>query len=215
MDLGLQGKVAIITGGSDGIGKATALSMAKEGANVVIVARRHDVLEQAAEEIKTATEGAVVALSADVTQPDTARQAVQTAVDHFGRLDVLVNNAGVSMAKSFEEVSQADWEFDFELKVWGAVRLIQESLPEMRKVGGGRIINVTNLAGRTPGPVFHAHLHLPGHWHRHHQGAFQRLGPRQHPGDHRLYRPDQERPAPEQLPCSGPNEAWSDPGCLL
>ena len=153
MDLGLQGKVAIITGGSDGIGKATALSMAKEGANVVIVARRQDVLEQAAEEIKTATEGAVVALSADVTQPDTARQAVQTAVDHFGRLDVLVNNAGVSMAKSFEEVSQADWEFDFELKVWGAVRLIQESLPEMRKVGGGRIINVTNLAGRTPGPA--------------------------------------------------------------
>ena len=56
------------------------------------------------------------------------------------------------MAKAFEEVSQEDWEYDFDLKVWGAVRLIQESIPEMRKVGGGRIINVTNLGGRTPGP---------------------------------------------------------------
>ena len=151
MDLGLQDKVAIITGGSDGIGKAAALSMSKEGANVVIVARRQEVLDQAAEEIRAATEGVVVPISADVTGPDSANQVVQTTLDRFGRLDILVNNAGTSMAKGFEQVSQEDWEFDFELKVWGAVRLIQESIPEMRKVGGGRIINVTNLGGRTPG----------------------------------------------------------------
>ena len=151
MDLGLQDKVAIVTGGSDGIGKAAALSMAKEGANVVIVARRQEVLDQAAEEIRTATEGVVVPLSADVTEPDSANKIVRTAIDRFGRLDILVNNAGVAMAKNFEEVSQEDWESDFELKVWGAVRLIQESIPEMRKAGGGRIINVTNLGGRTPG----------------------------------------------------------------
>ena len=151
MDLGLQDKVAVVTGGSDGIGKAAALSMAKEGANVVIVARRQEVLDQAAEEIRAATEGVVVPLSADVMQPESADKIVQTAIDRFGRLDILVNNAGTSMAKGFEQVSQEDWEFDFELKVWGAVRLIQESIPEMRKVGGGRIINVTNLGGRTPG----------------------------------------------------------------
>lgn len=153
MDLGLQNKVAVITGGSDGIGKAAAVSMAREGARVVIVARRPEVLEQAAAEVSAAAAhgGAALPLSADVMQPDSARHIVQTALDHFGRLDILVNNAGTSMAKGFEQVSQDDWEFDFELKVWGAVRLIQESIPEMRKAGGGRIINVTNLGGRTPG----------------------------------------------------------------
>ena len=151
MDLGLQDKVAIITGGSDGIGRAAALSMSKEGANVVIVARGQEMLDEAAEEIRAATEGAVIPISADVTGADTAERVVQTALDRFGRLDILVNNAGTSMAKGFEQVSQEDWEFDFELKVWGAVRLIQQSIPEMRKVGGGRIINVTNLGGRTPG----------------------------------------------------------------
>ena len=151
MDLGLQDKVAIITGGSDGIGKAAALSMSKEGANVVIVARGQEMLDQAAEEIRAATEGVVVPISADVTGSDTAERVVQTTLDRFGRLDILVNNAGTSMAKGFEQVSQEDWEFDFELKVWGAIRLIQQSIPEMRKVRGGRIINVTNLGGRTPG----------------------------------------------------------------
>ena len=153
MDLGLKDKVAIITGGSDGIGKAAALSMAQEGAAVVIVARRPDVLEEAVQDIKAATEGQVLPISADVTNPDSARSIVQNTLDQYGRLDILVNNAGTSMAKPFEDVSQEDWEYDFDLKVWGAVRLIQESIPEMRKVGGGRIINVTNLGGRTPGPA--------------------------------------------------------------
>ena len=153
MDMGLQDKVAIITGGSDGIGKAAAVSMAQEGAAVVIVARRQEVLDQAEKEILTATEGQVLSISADVTEPGAAKSIVESTLNKFGRLDILVNNAGTSMAKPFEAVSQNDWQFDFELKVWGAVRLIQESIPEMRKVGGGRIINVTNLGGRTPGPA--------------------------------------------------------------
>ena len=153
MDLGLQDKVAIITGGSDGIGKAAALSMAQEGAAVVIVARRQDVLDEAEQEILSATEGQVMSISADVTDPGTAKSIVQSTLNKYGRVDILVNNAGTSMAKPFEDVSQEDWEYDFDLKVWGAVRLIQESIPEMRKVGGGRIINVTNLGGRTPGPA--------------------------------------------------------------
>ena len=151
MEMGLDGKVAIVTGGSEGIGKAAALRMAGEGANVIIVARRQDVLDAAAGEIRTATEGEVTTVSADVSERGTAADVVKTTVDKYGRLDILVNNAGTSMAKGFEQVSDDDWEFDFELKVWGAVRLIRASIPEMRKVGGGRIINVTNLGGRTPG----------------------------------------------------------------
>ena len=153
MEMGLDGKVAIVTGGSEGIGKAAALRMAGEGANVIIVARRQDVLDAAADEIRTATEGEVTTVSADVSERGTAADVVKTTVDKYGRLDILVNNAGTSMAKGFEQVSDDDWEFDFELKVWGAVRLIRASIPEMRKVGGGRIINVTNLGGRTLAPT--------------------------------------------------------------
>jgi 3-oxoacyl-[acyl-carrier protein] reductase len=152
MDLGLAKKVAIITGGSEGIGKAAAHRMAEEGAQVVIVARRPDVLKAAAEEIKAATKGMVLPVQGDVAESATIDQVVHTTLDNFGRIDILVNNAGVSMAKPFEAVSDEDWESDFSLKVWGAVRFIRAVIPEMRKVGGGRIINVTNLGGRTPGP---------------------------------------------------------------
>ncbi len=153
MDMGLQDKVAIVTGGSEGIGKAAALSMAREGARVVIVARRSDVLDQAAQDIKTATEGVVLPISADVTDREAADRVVQSALDNYGRVDILVNNAGTSMAMPFENVTDDDWEGDFDLKVWGAVRFIRSVIPQMRKVGGGRIINVTNLGGRTPGPA--------------------------------------------------------------
>lgn len=151
MDLGLTEKVAIITGGSEGIGRAAAHRMAQEGARVLIVARRADVLETTAQDIRKATQGEVVAVPGDVADPHTADRVLKAALDTFGRVDVLVNNAGVSMAKSFEQVSDDDWESDFDLKVWGAVRLMRAVIPEMRKVGGGRIINVTNLGGRTPG----------------------------------------------------------------
>jgi 3-oxoacyl-[acyl-carrier protein] reductase len=152
MDLGLRDKVAIITGGSEGIGRAVAQRMAEEGARVIIVARRPDVLKAAAEEIQQVTKGTVLPVQGDVAEPTTITRVVQAALDNFGRIDILVNNAGVSMAKPFEAVSDEDWESDFSLKVWGAVRFIRAVIPEMRKVGGGRIINVTNLGGRTPGP---------------------------------------------------------------
>jgi NAD(P)-dependent dehydrogenase (short-subunit alcohol dehydrogenase family) len=151
MDLGLTGKVAIITGGSEGIGKAAAHRMAEEGARVVIVARRPEVLEAAAQSIRTATGGTVLAIPGDVAHADSPNRILETTLDAFGRVDILVNNAGVSMAKPFEAVSDPDWESDFDLKVWAAVRLMRAVIPEMRKVGGGRIINVTNLGGRTPG----------------------------------------------------------------
>jgi len=151
MDLGLTGKVAIVTGGSDGIGKAAAHRMAAEGANAVIVARRPEVLEAAAQDIRTATGGTVLPIQGDVMEADTVNRILEMTLDRFGRVDILVNNAGTSMAKPFESVSDTDWTSDFDLKVWSAIRLIRAVIPEMRQVGGGRIINVTNLGGRTPG----------------------------------------------------------------
>ena len=104
MDMGLQGKVAIITGGSDGIGKAAASAMAAEGAKVVIVARRLDVLEHAAAEIRQATGGEVTPLQVDVTSPEQLQSLFGQVMESYGRIDILVNNAGASAAGYFEEV---------------------------------------------------------------------------------------------------------------
>jgi 3-oxoacyl-[acyl-carrier protein] reductase len=152
MDLGLAGKVAIVTGGSDGIGRAAAHRLAQEGARVLIVARRAEVLQQAADDIRSATQGAVASVAGDVAEPAMAARVVRTALEQWGRIDILVNNAGTSMAKHFEAVSEEEWAADFDLKVWAAVRLIRAVIPAMRQVGGGRIINVTAIVGRTPGP---------------------------------------------------------------
>ena len=152
MDLGLVDKVAIVTGGSDGIGKAAARSMAGEGARVVIVARRPEVVNAAADEIQAATQGIVLPISGDVADVATVDRIIQATLDRFGRIDILVNNAGTSMAKAFDAVSGGDWEADFNLKVWAAIRLIRAVIPEMRRVGRGRVINVTAIVGRTPGP---------------------------------------------------------------
>ncbi len=152
MDLGLTGKVAIVTGGSDGIGKAASLRIAAEGGRVAIVARRPDVLAAAADEIRRAGGGdSVLTVQADVTEAAAAGRVVKATLDRFGAIDILVNNAGTSMAKPFDAVSDADWRADFDLKVWSAIGLIRAAVPEMRRRGGGRIVNVTNLAGRTPG----------------------------------------------------------------
>ena len=210
MDLGLTDKVAIITGGSEGIGKYAALRMAEEGARVVIVARRPDVLEEAAQDIRTATEGVVLPVPGDVSHPETSGRVVQAALDHYGRVDILVNNAGISMAKPFEDVSDEDWDSDFELKVWRAARFIRAVIPEMRKIGGGRIINVTNLGGANPRGFLHAHLHLPGRRYRHHERTVQRPGQRQYPGQHGLHRSYQERPARAAFPAAEASQSQLD-----
>src|SRR5262245_28749623 len=118
MDLGLQGKVAAITGGSDGIGKATALQFAREGAMVAICGRRPDILQQAADEISVAG-GNVLAVVADVTKPEDCQRFITDTVSRFGRLDILVNNAGTSNANHFDTVDDEVWEADLELKLFG------------------------------------------------------------------------------------------------
>jgi NAD(P)-dependent dehydrogenase (short-subunit alcohol dehydrogenase family) len=151
MDMDLKDKVAIVTGGSEGIGRAAAASMAEEGARVVICARRKDVLETAAEELRRETGGTVLPIQADASNPSDVERVVAGAVDAFGRLDIVVNNAGTSAAGPFEAVDEEGWQADMNLKFYGAIRFAKAAIPHMKRVGGGRIINVTNLGGKQPG----------------------------------------------------------------
>lgn len=151
IELELQGKAAAVTGGSDGIGKAIAFKLAAEGVSVAICGRREDVLEQAAEDIRLRTGSMVLAVQADVTKPGEVERFIQETVEAFGRLDILVNNVGTSSAYLFESATEEVWRSDFDLKVFSAVRASRAAIPHMRRVGGGRIVNITTPAGKAPG----------------------------------------------------------------
>jgi 3-oxoacyl-[acyl-carrier protein] reductase len=149
LELGLKGKVAIITGGSEGLGKATAERFGRSGAKVAMCARRPDVLEAAAKEVeKTGAE--VLALPTDVTKNDQVEKLVNAVVSRWGGVDILVNNAGTSQAASFLDVTDETWQYDFDLKVMGAIRFCRLVVPSMKARGGGAIINVTTIGGKTP-----------------------------------------------------------------
>lgn len=147
MELGLKGKVAIVTGGSEGIGKATARQLAREGVRVAICARRSEVLQLAVEELRQA--GEVIGIQADVSSAEDVKRLVAEVVERFGRLDILVNNAGTSAANRFEEIDDAAWDADLELKLHGAIRTTRAALPHLKREGG-RIINITTPGGKTP-----------------------------------------------------------------
>jgi len=149
MDLGLTGKVAIVTGGTQGIGRATALRLASEGALVVVCARGQELLDAAVAQVR-ATGGQGHAVAADVSRPDAARRIVDEALKAFGRIDILVNNAGTSATGAFESVPDEAWQADLDLKLFGAIRLIRQAVPHMKQQGGGRIVNVTNIGAKQP-----------------------------------------------------------------
>ncbi|MBX6376939.1 MAG: SDR family oxidoreductase [Clostridia bacterium] len=150
MELGLAGKVAAITGGSEGIGFATALRLAEEGVRVAICARRRELLEEAAARIRAEAGGEVLAVPADVTRQEDCERFVGEAVARFGRLDILVNNAGTSAAAPFEEVDEAAWSHDLDLKLRHAVRCSRAAIPHLRAAGGGAIVNVLAVLGKVP-----------------------------------------------------------------
>lgn len=152
MELGLKNKVAIITGASEGIGKATAERLAAEGAKVAICARRLEPLKQVADGI-TARGGIAFAHPADMSKAEDIERFIQAAADHYGRIDILVNNAGSSVRGPFEAVDESLWHQDIELKVFGAIRACRLALPYMKKQGGGRIVNISTVAGKQPGPA--------------------------------------------------------------
>jgi len=151
MDLGLSGKVAVVTGGSEGIGRAAAQSLGREGASVVVCARRADVLRQATSAVAEATGAQIVPVQADVSRAADVERVIQTAVDRFGRLDILVNNAGTSAAAAFESVTDEAWQADLDLKLFGAIRATRAAVPHLRKAGGGSIVNVLNIGAKQPG----------------------------------------------------------------
>ena len=152
LDLGLTGKVAIVTGGSDGLGRAAAEKLAAEGAKVTICARRKEHLERAADEIRKATQGQVFAHVADVSRAADCERLVDAAVAQWGGADILLNNAGTSAAAAFEKVDDEAWQADWDLKVMGAVRMCRLVIPHMKRRGGGCIVNVTTVGGKAPLP---------------------------------------------------------------
>lgn len=153
MDIRLDGRAALITGGSAGLGLAMARRFAASGAGVAIVARRPDVLDAAADTIRAEASNPdrVVAVSADVRNPGQIEAAHREAVDHLGSIDILVNNAGTSATNAFMDITDAAWQADFDLKLFAAIRFMRLVLPNMRSQRWGRIINVLNTAAKAPG----------------------------------------------------------------
>jgi 3-oxoacyl-[acyl-carrier protein] reductase len=153
MDLGLSGRAALVTGGSQGIGREIALVLASEGADIAICARRADRLEETAAEIRALGRRAV-AVAADVATPDGPAVVLDATMENFGRVDILVNNAGKGHSKPLTDLDDDDWYASFELNLMSAVRFARGCVPGMRAQGWGRIVNIASRVGREPDPYF-------------------------------------------------------------
>ncbi len=145
MELGLRDSVCIVTGASSGIGRATAMMLASEGAATLLVARGEEGLSQVAEECA----GAEV-LALDITGIDAGERLLGACLERFGRVDALVNNAGTSAVRSLEQLTEEDWQGQWELNVLGPMRLMRAVAPAMAERGYGRIVNVCSSSGKRP-----------------------------------------------------------------
>ena len=152
MDLNLEGKTALVTGGSLGLGRAMASAFHAAGANVALVARREDVLAEAKAEIEGGSGGSVGAYSCDVTDAAAITATVERATGELGAIDILVNNAGQSQTGRFEDITDEVWQYDLDLKLMAAVRFTRLVLPGMKERGWGRVINILNTAAKAPPP---------------------------------------------------------------
>ena len=150
MELNLKGKTALVTGASEGIGRAIALGLAKEGADVAICARRKETLEATASAIASETGRKVIGIPTDLTKDDDAKNFIHKARAALGRIDILVNNAGSSPGGVIETLTEADWEQSLQLKFMGYVRCIRHVLPIMVAQGGGRVVNLIGNDGVKP-----------------------------------------------------------------
>jgi 3-oxoacyl-[acyl-carrier protein] reductase len=147
MDLKLTGKIALVTGGSKGIGKAIARTLATEGCRIAMCSRNLDELKATADELSTETGGEFLPIAADLTTPTDAANFIDTAVEHFGRVDILVNNAGSAPGGVIETLTEEDWALSLQLKFMGYVRCTKAVLPHMQRQGGGRIVNLIGNDG--------------------------------------------------------------------
>jgi NADP-dependent 3-hydroxy acid dehydrogenase YdfG len=147
MTEGLQSKVCVVTGASSGIGEATARRLAGAGASVALVARRGDRLEALAKEIEK-DGGKALPIKCDITDEGEARAAIEQAQSELGRLDVLVNNAGVMLLGPIQGADTSEWRRMVDVNVMGLLYCTYYALPIMRDQGGGHIVNVSSVAGR-------------------------------------------------------------------
>jgi NAD(P)-dependent dehydrogenase (short-subunit alcohol dehydrogenase family) len=147
MDLQMTGKKAIVTGASEGIGKAITWAFAREGVDVAICARRKEPLEAVAAEISRATNRQIVPITADLTKPADAENLVKKAHAALGRIDILVNNAGSSPGGVLEHLTEEDWAQSLQLKFMGYVRCMKHVLPIMQKQKKGRVVNLIGNDG--------------------------------------------------------------------
>ena len=146
------GKVVIVTGGSRGIGRAIARRLASDGGKVVIAARDPSTLESTAKEIVGAG-GEATAVSMDLRSPDAPAMLAKTALDTYGAIDIVVNNAGATKRGDFQELTDEDWSDGFALKFFAAVRLVRAAWPHL-KARRGAVLNIIGVGGRTPGAEF-------------------------------------------------------------
>lgn len=152
MNLGLQEKVALVTAASKGLGKAVALRLAQEGARVAICARTEEHLIQAAAEIEAQTGQKPLSLTTDVSDPAAADALVEATVEQFGRIDVLVTNAGGPVPGQFLDLTPEDWNAAVQLTLMSAVRLCYAVMPVMKERGGGSILAMTSITVKQPLP---------------------------------------------------------------
>ncbi len=151
MDVRLDGRTALITGGSLGLGRAMALEFARSGAAVAIIGRTKSTLDEAVQAITAeAPDATVVGYSCDVRDPAELIATHEAAAAEIGQIDILVNNAGTSAGRPFMASSDEDWQNDLDLKLMAAVRLCRLCIPAMQERGWGRIINVLNTAAKAP-----------------------------------------------------------------
>ncbi len=150
MDLQLGGKTALVTGGSEGIGKGIARVLAQEGVDLAICARRKEPLEATAKEIAQATGRRIVPIVADLTRDEDAKNFIEQGHKALGRVDIMVNNAGSAPGGVIEHMTEADWAQGLQLKFMGYVRCLRYVLPIMVSQGGGRVVNLIGNDGVKP-----------------------------------------------------------------
>lgn len=152
MSIDLQGRVAVVTGASTGIGYAVAEALAKAGANVLICARNAEAIGRAAEALNGGGGGRVVGMPCDMRSYDQVRSLIERAESEFGGIDILINNAGVGTFAPIDELSVELWSQMIETNLSGVFYACHETVPRMKKRGGGFIINIGSLAGKNPMP---------------------------------------------------------------
>ncbi len=155
--MNLNGKSAIVTGSTKGIGRAVAEALLRENANVCISARNHDEVEKAVAELSDAGEGNVTGAVCDVRDYDEVKALIEHTVAEFGGVDVLVNNAGVGLFGKVEEMRPEDFRAVLETNLFGVFYCCHEAIPQMKRRGGGYIINISSLAGTNAHPQMAAY----------------------------------------------------------